>query len=303
MKGYVIAIASCASLFWGLSFPITIIGLNTISPLLLALWRYALATPLFLITLLAIHGRKGLKIYPHIGIFLLLGLFGVAIPISLQNIGMVYTSAPISSILQSTGPLFTVILAASFLNEPLTKKKASGILLASLGTILALNVKNPGAGSLMGNIMVLFSAISYSIGGIIAKYCLNKGYQPIQLIAFSSLSGTCFLLIVTSFVEKLTISFSFNSWMMILFLAIFPTFISFIFWYTAMKKMEVSRLSFFIYLIPVFATLFSYILLKQHITWVMILSGILIIIGVAIAQTHRNLNESAINKYDAGKVN
>ena len=70
-----------------------------------------------------------------------------------------------------------------------------------------------------------------------------------------------------------------------------------------MKKMEVSRLSFFIYLIPVFATLFSYILLKQRITPAMILSGILIIIGVAIAQTHRNLNELAINKYDAGKVN
>jgi len=150
--------------------------------------------------------------------------------------------------------------------------------------------------------MILFSAFSYSIGGVMAKYCLNKGYKPIQLISFSSLFGTCFLFITTPFVEKFTISFSFTSWLLILFLAIFPTFISFIFWYNAMEKMEISRLSFFIYLIPVFATLFSYLLLDQQITLLMVLSGIFIIIGVAIAQTHRNLNESAINKYDAGKV-
>jgi len=302
VKGYIIIIAVCASLFWGLSFPITTISLDAVPPLLLALYRYAIATPLFFIALLAIYGKKGLRIH-NIWIFLVLGLFGVAIPISLQNFGMVYTSAPISSILQSTGPLFTIILAASFLNEPLTKRKVGGILLASMGTILALNIKNPESGTAIGNIMILFSAISYSIGGIVAKYCLNKGYAPIQLISFSSLFGTFFLFIVVPFIEKPTISFSFDSWIMIAFLAIFSTFISFIFWYTAMKKMEVSRLSFFIYLIPVFATLFSYILLKQRITPAMILSGILIIIGVAIAQTHRNLNELAINKYDAGKVN
>lgn len=289
MKGFVITLASLASLFWGLSFPITTIGLENVSPLVLALWRYALATPIFIITLLFSQGKKGLHIHSGLGMFFLLGLFGVTVPISLQNAGMVYASATISSILQSTGPLFTIFLAISFLKEPFTKRKAMGIVLASFGTVLALNVRNPETGSLVGNIMILFSAISYSIGGVLAKYCLNKGYQMLQLITFSSLFGTLFLFIATPFVERITISFSFNLWMVIIFLALFPTFFSFILWYTAMEKMEISRLSFFVYLIPVFAALFSYLLLKQHLTSLMIFSGVLIIIGVTIAQTHRSL--------------
>ena len=301
MKAHIIVLASLATLFWGLSFPITTLALESISPLVLALWRYALAIPFFLI-ILVLKNKNRFHSQSGVCMFALIGLFGVAIPISLQNTGMLYASATISSILQSTGPLFTIFLAIFFLKEPFTKRKALGIVLASFGTFLALNVRNPETGSLMGNVMILFSALSYSISGILAKYSLNKGYNMLQLITFSTIFGTLFLLIVTPFIEKFTIFFSLTSWMIIIILAVFPTFLSFMLWYTAMRKMEISRLSFFIYLIPVYATLFSYILLKQLVTLLMIFSGVFIIMGIAIAQTHRNLNESQINKYDAGKA-
>ena len=93
-----------------------------------------------------------------------------------------------------------------------------------------------------------------------------------------------------------------DSWVAIVFLAVFPTFLSFIIWYLAMNHMEVSRLSFFIYLIPVFAGVFSYLLLKQPVTSLMLVSGVLIVGGVAVAQTHRNLKQYPINKYDAGEA-
>lgn len=56
------------------------------------------------------------------------------------------------------------------------------------------------------------------------------------------------------------------------------------------------------YLIPVFATIFSYLFLGEKITWMAAVSASAIIAGIVIAQTHRNLNDIVINKYGAGKV-
>jgi len=271
----VIIYAIIASSLWGLSFPITKLGLKAISPILFAFLRYLLASFLFL--LLAIMYENFFAVdYKYLTIF---GMVSVTLPVTLQNIGLKYTSAYISGFIQSTGPIYTLILAYVFLNEEITKHKLVGLALAITGTYFIVSPK--GGGDLLGNLLVLASAISYSIGGIMAKSLLNKNYHPIQIIAFATFFGTIFLAPLT-FIEKT--KFSMASIPFILFLAIFPTFISYILWYSAMEKLEVSKLSFFVYLIPIFSLLSSYILLKEEVKLLTIFAGFIVIIGIAIAQ-------------------
>ena len=260
-------------MLWGLSFIIIKVGLENTTPIFFGFLRYSMASVFFII-LLAYKkfSKKGIKM------FALLGLISISIPVAMQNIGLKFTSAYISGFLQSTGPLYTLILASVFLNEKITFNKTMGITISFIGTYLIAAPES--GGNLYGNLLILFSAIFYSVGSVIAKKLL-KNYEPLQIISFATIFGTIFLF-PFSFTEKI----EFNQTILIysLILAIFPTFLSYILWYTAMKKMEVSKLSCYIYLIPFFSTIFSYIFLNEGIKILTLVYGIIIIAGVAIAQ-------------------
>ncbi len=289
-RAEIMLLAVTASLMWGASFPVIKIGLENVPPILFGTLRYVIAVPLFLLLSLFIYGKKVFTIRGDIHLFISLGLVGVTLPTILQNYGMMRTTAYMSSILQSTGPAFTVLLAAYFLREKMTTYKVAGIVVASVGTYIALDVHFSSLGSSLGNMLVLLSAISYATGGIIAKTCLNRGYKPVQILMISSLFGTAFLIAITPFSESISLRFPAETWSVILFLAVVSTFLPYTLWYAAMEKTEVSHLSFFVYFIPVFATAFSYIMLGEKITWLAVIAASAIIVGVTIAQTHRNLN-------------
>ncbi len=289
-KVEIVALAITASIMWGASFPVIKIGLENVPPVLFGTLRYVIAVPLFLLLSLVLYGKKLFSIRDDIPLFIALGLVGVTMPTVLQNYGMMHTTAYMSSILQSTGPVFTVLLAAYFLKEKLTWYKTAGIIIASAGTYLALDIHFSSLGSSVGNALVLLSAVSYAVGGIIAKTCLNRGYKPVQILMLSSLFGTAVLIVITPFSGNISLGFSAETWGLILFLAVVSTFLPYTLWYAAMEKTELSRLSFFVYLIPVFATIFSYFMIGERITWLAVLAAAIIITGITIAQTHRNLN-------------
>lgn len=267
--------ATISSALWGTSFPITKMGLEEISPLTFAFLRYMLASILFIIISLfhenfyRINAKK----------FVILGIVSVTLPTIFQNIGLQYTQAHITGFLQSTGPLYTVILAFAFLKEKINIYKIFGIFLGLTGLYFIISPQ--GGGDFYGNVLVLFSAICYSIGGIIAKDLLNHGTKPIQIIAFSSIFGTIFLFPLTFF-EKISISSA--SYKYILFLAVFTTFLAYLLWYSAMEKIEVSKLSFYVYLIPLFSLIFSSLLLGEEIKPLTVIAGFVVVAGVAIAQ-------------------
>lgn len=274
-KRSIVLYAVTASALWGTSFPITKIALEGASPVLLAFLRYLLTSILFLSLSLFY------KNFYHIEIknFVLLGIISVTAPTILQNIGLQYTSAYITGFLQSTGPIYTVILAYFFLQETITRYKVLGILLALGGTYFITSPQ--GGGDLFGNILMLSSAICYSLGGIVAKRTLNLGYTPVQIVAFSSIFGTLFLFPAALFEHGTMVA---ESTPYILFLAIFTTFISYTLWYSAMERMELSKLSFFVFLIPIFSIFFSAVLLQEEMKALTLAAGFVAVCGVAIAQ-------------------
>jgi len=162
-KAEIIILAITASIMWGASFPVIKIGLENVPPILFGTLRYVMAVPLFFLLSVTLYGKKLFSIRDDIHLFIALGLAGVTLPTVLQNYGMMHTTAYMSSILQSTGPAFTVLLAAYFLKEKLTWYKATGIIIASIGTYLALDIHFSSLGSSIGNTLVLLSAVSYAV--------------------------------------------------------------------------------------------------------------------------------------------
>ena len=276
MERYQFAVyATLSAAIWGVSFPITKMGLDYFSPITFAFVRYLIASILFLIVSLPLNNFRGIDIKR----ISLLGLTGVTLPTILQNFGLQSTSAHITGFIQSTGPIYTVILAYIFLREKINIYKIVGIIIAIMGVYILISPES--GGDMKGNILVLLSAISYSIGGIVAKSLLNDGNKALHVISLSSIMGTFFLAPMI-FMEN--IRFEMEGMKYLLFLSIFTTFIAYIMWYKAMEMMEISRLSFFTYLIPLFALASSSIFLDEKVRMIALLAGLMAVLGVAIAQ-------------------
>ena len=281
-----------AILMWSFSFPLIKIVLdNGVPPVTLAAMRAIVFIPI-LVFLLIKQGRKYIPVSKEDWlIYLSIGLFTIILPGILQNTGMMYTTASVSSIIQTSGPIFTIIFAIVILNESADKKKIVGSICALIGTIFLVisldNNINLFDSSVYGNFLILLSGVSYAISSIITKKGLERK-NPLQILGFSSLVGFIVLSVISSFERPLDviINLSIETWFAIFLLVIFPSFIALLFWYEAMINEEISRLVIYVYLMPVFAVIFSYILIGEIISIQTLLFAVLIIVGVALAQKY-----------------
>jgi drug/metabolite transporter (DMT)-like permease len=278
---------------WGLSFPLLKIALEEVEPITLAVLRYVIGIIPLVVFVIIKGGWKSLSkpLKEDWRFFMGLGLMGITFPNILQNYGMTMTSAHISSIIQSSGPIFTIILAVLLLKESLGKRKVMGTVIAISGTILLVT----GGGldledsTLLGNLLVLMSAISYAISSIMSKKILEK-YEPLTAATMSIFLGTIFLtfFMVLESPGKNVPNISIFNWYIIIVLALFPGSLALLVWYMILRKHEVSKLILFIYLIPVFATAISYFWPKEVIRPETVLFAFLIVCGVMIAQYEKS---------------
>jgi drug/metabolite transporter (DMT)-like permease len=281
---------------WGLSFPLLKAALDEVEPITLGAIRYLIALiPLFLFMV----ARSGLNsiikpLKENFLFFFCLGLVGITLPNIFQNYGMTMTQSHVSAIIQASGPVFTIILAVLILKETLGRNKVLGTIIALSGTLLLVS----GSGSDLfgstsfGNLLVLMSAISYAISSIMSKKILHK-YDPLCAATLSMLLGTIVLIVLMIFespAQKVPL-ISTEGWIIILILAMLPGALALLIWYSILKTTEVSRIILFIYLIPIFAAVISYIWLKEEILVTTILFGFLILCGVAIAQYEKRNNK------------
>ncbi|WP_245314332.1 DMT family transporter [Rhizobium sp. R634] len=148
------------ALMWGLSIPVTKLGLATMPPLTLTALRFAFALPLMLLLLI---GRKPLplKALPAVAS---LGVLGIGIGQVTQTFGVAGTSASVGTILSATIPLFIVFFAAIRLGQPVSRLQLTGVSAAFAGIVVVALENAGGSGSaattMLGPIWMLVSALA-----------------------------------------------------------------------------------------------------------------------------------------------
>ncbi|MFQ5975922.1 MAG: DMT family transporter [Candidatus Hydrothermarchaeales archaeon] len=288
-----ISLLIIATFLWASSFILIKIGLTEVPPVTLATLRFVFASMIFLAMVLWKYETSHVIDYLKDNWIMLsvIGFTGIFLPNVFQNWGMQYTTAYVSSIIQATGPIFTAILATAFLGESLGYKKAGGALLALFGAVM---ISSNGNLLLLieltdysfGNLLLLGSAISYGFYTVFSKAKLEKD-EPLMVVSLSTILGTLILLLFLPFVEPIHEIANLSSfmWIVVIVLAIFPTAIAYFLWFDVLKRMEASKASFFIFLIPVFTTILAWLILSEAISLFVVINGILIILGVGLAST------------------
>ncbi len=267
---------SISAVLYGLTFPLTAILLRTMGPLYLSamrsLWSFIFFAVYFLL--------RGYPKKPHYRLLVGITVFGATLPLILQNFGMLYTTASLASIIQSTPPVFVVILAFFLLRERLTASKIAGTVIGIIGTIVVMFQGIEG--SLYGNAILACSAVSLAILAILEKVTLSK-HTPVEILGVTSLMAFPVLLLAALPLEPAP-AMDAGSLLLTVALSLGCTVLPYFFWLDGLKDLEVSRAIVFSYGIPAFGIVFSMLMLHETITMRTIAGMLMIFISVWVAQ-------------------
>ncbi|MCF8373079.1 MAG: DMT family transporter [Bacteroidales bacterium] len=215
---------------------------------------------------------------------ILSGLFGVAINQMLFLKGLSFTTPINSSIIMTINPVLVLVIASIVLKERITWLKVIGIWAGGTGAgFLILNSGEISFQSetFLGNLMMFLNATSYAVYLVIVKPLMIK-YKPITVVKWVFLFGW---IVVTpiGFNEFTQINWSEMPTGIILsvvYVIIATTFFAYLLNISGLKYLKSSTVSVYIYSQPVIASIVAVILAKDELTWVKVVSTILVFIGV-----------------------
>ncbi|MFX0141317.1 MAG: DMT family transporter, partial [Candidatus Hodarchaeota archaeon] len=161
-----------------------------------------------------------------------------------------------------------------------------GIILSSVGVVIISIIGRPNS---ILEIKYIFGAVAVLIGALVGAGYTVVGkrlmirYSPLSLTVYAFLFGTLGLIpfVNYSLFEQVA-SLSITGWSIVIFLGVCPTVIGYLLWYVALEIKTASELGLYLYFVPVLATIFSYIFLQENITFMFILGGALVILGLYI---------------------
>ena len=270
------------SIIWGSAFFNIKIATYSYEPFTLALVRVIFASiPLFLLCKF-----KKIKIEAfskNWGWYALIGLCNIAIPFVLIAIGTAKINSYLAAILMSTTPLSGSILAHFFTkNEKLSYLKSLGVLIGFSGIILlffdrvVINSEN----YLFALITILGSTF-YCIGGLLTLKLQNKVNENVT--TSTTLWSVIFLLPLSIIFEApWNANPTFESTLSLLYLGVVATGLA---WLIRFRILTVNGLVFqtqVAYLIPIFGIIFGFFLMDEVITWKVIVSLVVILMGIYI---------------------
>lgn len=268
------------------------IGLRVFPPVLLYGLRVSMAGILMLPIYAWDRRRRPAASWTlrDIALLVILGVFGVSLNQFLFVVGLSRTSVAHSSIFANTTPILILILATLWGLERLTGWKLVGVMMALTGVML-LRLFDSGPrteATLAGDAITFCGALAFSIFTVLGKSRANR-YGTIAVNTVAYVGGALAMAPVTVWQSA---GFPFrtvppSAWAAVFYMALMPSVVCYLIYYYALAHMDASRLAAFSYLQPLLAIAFGIVFLHEHVTLVLIVSGIIIFGGVYITERAR----------------
>ncbi len=282
-RGLALTAATLVSVIYGVTFTIAKDVMPAfIKPFGFIVLRVGGSVILFwLAALFATKQKIALNDFPRIAAA---AFFGVAFNMLTFFEGLSQTSPIMASVLMVTTPIIVLLLSAVIMRERIVGKKAFGILLGLVGAVvLILYGKSvaQGENALWGNFLVFINAVSYGLYLILVKKLMDK-YNPFAFVKWIYLFGFVMVLpfgwqqLSTVQWELMPQSIAYK----VVFIVVISTFLTYLLNLLSMKQLKPTTVAVFIYLQPLFATLFAIGLGKDELDPVKIFSALLIFAGV-----------------------
>lgn len=272
-------------LLWAGNWVLARVIVQDLSPIVLTAARWTLAT-----LLLVVIARRDLAPLPSrrdLARMALLGWVGIAGYTVIQYMALEHTTAINGSLVFSTNPVVTVLLAALWLRERIGWRQVAGALLSMAGVAIILT---GGGGAWQfarlnpGDLLVVFSTLLWALYSLLGRLVLDR-HSPLVVTTWAALASLPALWIAAAVdlgqrpLPPLTALHGLS----LVYMAVFPSLLGFVWWYVGVRALGAGVASIFGNLLPVYTAALSVLFLGETVAAAHLAGGLAVVTGVVLA--------------------
>ena len=265
--------------FWATAFVITKVVLKEVDAMSLGVLRYFFAS--IIVIFILIKKKIPFPNLKDIPAFIFAGFSGYAGYIAFFNMATLLSSPSTLSVINALAPAITAIVAYFIFNEKIKLIgwfsmgiSFCGILILTLWDgVLTIN---------KGILYMLAGCLLLSLYNISQRY-LTKKYSSFDVSMYSMLIGGILLVIYSPSSITNMFSISLTSLILIIYMSIFPSIISYFFWTKAFELAKsTTEVTSFMFVTPVLATFMGMLILGDIPKLSTLIGGVVIILGMIL---------------------
>jgi len=278
---------SLAALLWSGNFVVARALRGQIEPLALNFWRWTIGLAVLLLFTWAPVWQHRRALLLHWKLVTLLGATGMAVFHTCAYIALTTTTALNALLLLALAPLFTAFGAWAVFRDPVTRGQQLGLGVALAGAVLL--IAHGSASRLLnlhfgvGDLWMIFGVVIWTFYSLLLKKRPPALPQAVLLCA-SCAAGVVCMLPAYLWMQRGTPLPQLSSGALwgLLYVAVMASPVAFFFWNSGVAKIGPGRASTFIYLMPFFGAVLSFIFLGEGVQGYQIAGGVLVFLGIAL---------------------
>ncbi len=282
--------ASITILFWSLPYMLTKLALPYFSPFTLAFVRYAVAS-VVLIPFALIKKVRPPKLR-DIPWFFAAGGTGFFLYMIVFNTGAGLVTAATGSIVITSVPVVTAVLARVFYEEKLKAYQWAAVVVEFVGIVVLLLIGD----SFSVNVGVLWLTLgSFLLSSYnLLQRKLTRTYTPLQTAIYSIFAGTLLLCVFSPEAIGQLMAAPVITYVYIGIMGILSSAVAYVTWTIALAKAEkTSYVSNYMFIVPFLTTIWGVVLGHEVPGWSTILGGVIILLGVLLFYKENFVRSSA----------
>jgi len=275
-----------AASIWGGMYVVSKVVLNVIPPFTLLTLRLILGI-LSLGVVIALRPKAKMTSLQAWQIFLV-GFVGYGVSLGFQFVGTKLSTASNGALVTSATPAFILIFAPFLLAERTTLRRILALVISTLGVVAVIDPRNAELSPTLfwGNMSLLAAALTWALYSVLVRK-VSQTTDVVTSTAIMLAGGlpSCFLMsgweLHTQGVGTITPGIIGG----ILFLGIISTAIAMFLWNYAFAELPAAVASLTFFAQPVVGSFLGWAFLKESITPLFLVGGVMIAIGLVISST------------------
>jgi drug/metabolite transporter (DMT)-like permease len=289
---YPYLLLSLASLFWAGNWVVGRAVRDSMPPVALTFWRWAIAALLLAPIALPRMGGKAALLRRHWLLLFLLSFTGVALFQALIYTGLRYTTSVNGVMMNSASPLFIMLAAWLTDRETVTLRQLMGMVVSFAGILVIINRGDLATLSRFsfnpGDLVVLLAMPTWGVYSVLVRRRPPE-LDPLALVFVISLIGAALLAPIFGLEAWLfaTPTFSWRSIASVLYVACFASIGAYLCWNRGVELVGPNKAGFTIHLLPAFGTMLAVAALGEDVHLFHAVGIATILLGVWLATSAR----------------
>lgn len=279
------AVFVALGLIWGSSFLWIKVAVQEVDAFTLVGWRLLFGT-LGMVAVIALRRPP----FPRNGrtwvALAVLGIINTALPFVLISWGEKSIDSAVAAVLNSTVPLFTLVIAHLFLHdERITWRKVVGLLIGFAGVLALmardLELEGMRAG-VLGQAAVLVAALSYASASVFARRTMREISPLVQAFVPMAFADAIVWTAATQVGEPGRLPALPITWVALLWLGLLGSCVAYLLYYSLLHSVGATRAVMVTYIFPVVGVALGVLFLNELADWHLLVGGILVVASIAV---------------------